>query len=227
MTTIHFLLYPKIQPMDLIGPWEVCATWQSIPGVDVQLEMVAETQDPVSCLNGITLNPTQTFSSAEKADYCFIPGGFGRMEQMQHQPCLNFIRQQAQDCRLLLSICTGAFLLAEAGLLDHHKTTTYWRALPEFRERYPDLEIEERRIVKSGDIWSAGGISSGIDLAFALIEHAAGIDQAGVVQLMFEYFPLDDHYAKADTLTHVPPYPTRPKNTADPLPAYIKSILGA
>ena len=165
MAVIHFLLYPNIQPMDLIGPWEVCATWQDLPGVNIECQMVAAHESPIRCLNGITLTPTHTFDTASPANYCFIPGGSGRITEMQNVRCLDYLRQQAQETDVLLSVCTGAFLLAEAGLLTDRKATTYWRALPEFRERYPYIAIEEERVVKSGNIWCSGGILSGIDLA--------------------------------------------------------------
>lgn len=227
MAVVHFFLYPDVQPMDLIGPWEVCATWQDLPEVNIECQMVAAHEGPIRCLNGITLAPTHTFDTASPADYCFIPGGFGRIAQMQNARCLDHIRQQAQETDLLLSVCTGAFLLAEAGVLNDHKATTYWRALPEFRERYPHIAIEEERIVKSGDIWCSGGVSSGIDLALALVAHVDGTARAGEVQLMFEYFPLSDNYATAATPNTVPPYPTKPTCPAGPLPQYIKKLLGA
>ena len=226
MAVIHFFLYQDIQPMDLIGPWEVCATWQDLPGVNIECQMVAAQDGQIRCANGITLTPTHTFDTASPADYCFVPGGFGRIAQMQDSRCLDYLRRQAQETDVLLSVCTGAFLLAEAGLLTGRKATTYWRALPEFRERYPHISVEEKRIVKSGDIWCAGGISSGIDLALALIEQVDGTTRAGEVQLMFEYFPLSDNYATAATANTIPPYPTQPEHPAGPLPQYIKKLLG-
>src|SRR5207253_249262 len=101
---------------------------------------------------------------------------------------LKFIQQQAKECKHILSVCTGAFILVNAGILQNENITTYWRALPELLDM-KNVHVKEERIVKSGKIFAAGGVSSGIDLAFEVIADVAGKDTAGKVQLLFEYFP--------------------------------------
>jgi transcriptional regulator GlxA family with amidase domain len=97
------------------------------------------------------------------------------------------------------------FLLHKAGLLRDISVTTYWRALPELRS-LGGVEVEEKRVVKSGRIWTSGGVSSGIDLAFELIAEIAGEAEAGKVQLLFEYFPKRTIYCDLETSKSLPPY---------------------
>ncbi|MCX7124700.1 MAG: DJ-1/PfpI family protein [Gammaproteobacteria bacterium] len=89
---------------------------------------------------------------------------------------------------MVLAVCTGASLLYQTGILKNHKVTTYWLASPELANN-TDIVINEERLVKSGKVWKSGGISSGIDLIFELINGIAGKNIAGQMQLLFEYFP--------------------------------------
>ena len=96
------------------------------------------------------------------------------------------------------------FLLHKAGLLRDTRVTTYWRALSELRS-LKDVDVEEKRVVKSGKIWTSGGVSSGIDLALELIAEIAGKEEAGRVQLLFEYFPKRTIYCNLETSKSLPP----------------------
>lgn len=213
-----------MQPMDLVGPWEVIATWKNLYPNDVEMHIVGENIGPVKCLNNITLESHFDFASAPQANYLFVPGGFGRIKQMHNPQLINFIQQQAKHCKYTIAACTGTFLLAAADLLKNKKVTTYWRALPEL-ETYEEINICEQRVVKDNNFWSSGGISSGIDLAFSLINDIAGEEIAGQVQLMFEYFPDTKLYAKNRQLKHIPRYPTLSEHTPIRLPTYIRKEL--
>ncbi len=113
------------------------------------------------------------------------------------------------------------FLLQKAGLIRNKSVTTYWRALSELRS-LQDVDVEEERVVKSGKIWTSGGVSSGIDLAFELIAEIAGKEEAGRVQLLFEYFPKGTIYCDLETSKSLPPY----YDTKAPVPSkYIADII--
>lgn len=118
--------------------------------------------------------------------------------------------------------------MGSLGLLEEYSkgphryaSSTYWRALPELKS-FPDVHVVEERIVKDGNIWFSGGISSGIDLALELIAEVGGKEAAGQVQLLFEYFPRNKVFATKDTVEQLPPYYMKGKPY---LPKYIQEYL--
>lgn len=220
--TILFIGYDDVQAIDLIGPWEVFILWRNLIDPKLQLYIVSETGEPFSMGNELTLPAHMSFAKAPKADIVVVPGGQGRIKQTNNKTLLNFIQTQYQSCEYIASVCTGAFLLQAAGILQGKKCTTYWRALPEFT-RLLGVTVSEERIVRDGKVWTAGGLSSGIDLALAIIAEIAGDEIAGRIQLAFEYFPLDKVYATEENTKQLPPY-----NNSDHeviVPRYIKKII--
>ncbi|HAT8179684.1 TPA: DJ-1/PfpI family protein [Legionella pneumophila] len=221
------LIYDKVQPMDVIGPWEVFATWKTILDAPIDMFLVAETSNEVCCANQIILKPHCTFNNSPQFDYLLVPGGVGRLEQVNNPNLISFLKKQAQNSEYLLSVCTGAFLLHAAGLLTNHQVTTYWRAIPELKS-FDDVQLVGKRIVKSDKIWTAGGISSGIDMAFEFISTIAGNDIAGKVQLLFEYFPDNKLYCQPAMVSELPSYYATKKEKAGlemNLPDYIKEYF--
>ncbi len=215
---IGMILYPDVQPMDVIGPWEVFATSQAVLATPLEMLLVAEQRGPVACANDITLNAHVDFKDCPPLDYLVIPGGRGRLTQAYNPVLKQFIQSQAIGCKKIMSVCTGAFILYHAGVLKEESITTYWRALPELKA-LPGVHVQEQRVVKSGKIWASGGISSGIDLALAVIADIAGKKAAAKVQLLFEYFPEQKIYTTLDTIRDLPPYYSQ--SGAERLPDYI------
>ncbi len=204
-SNLGMLLYPNVQPIDVIGPWEVFSTWKTVLNAPVDLHLISENGSFVQCDNGIVLKADLDFDHCPQLDYLIIPGGRGRATQINNEKILAFIRKQAAHCQYIISVCTGAFLLYQAGVLKDESITTYWRALPELLA-LKDIHVKEERVVQSGKIWASGGLSSGIDLALAIIAQVAGKETAGQVQLLFEYFPTDTLYASLDTAATLPSY---------------------
>lgn len=228
MTAAHenlgILIYPQAQPMDIIGPWEVWSFWKNILQAPINLYLIAAQGPYVECANNIVLKTHVTFETCPKLDYLLVPGGPGRLVEADNKQLIGFIKQQAAHCKLVLSDCTGVFLLQAAGLLNGKSATTYWRALPALQQ-HKEITVVEERIVKSGSIWTAGGVSSGIDLALALIEALAGTVVAGKVQLLFEYFPPHSTYYSSERVPDLPPYTDNGEIADAALPAYIKRYL--
>lgn len=220
---VGFLIYPQMQLMDLVGPLEVFEMWRDITP---QLEnyLIAENVNSIPCGVGVVLEPHFTTGNAPDLDLLIVPGGYGRLEQVNNLVLLEFIRRQADCCQKIAAVCTGAFLLRAAGILSGKEATTYWRAIPELALD-STLTVKEERIVCSGKIWTSGGVSSGIDLALALIADLAGNQVAGKVQLMFEYFPSQQVYDANPDLSKLAGYPreTNPENRQ--LPFYIQNYL--
>ena len=188
-----FLLFPDLEELDLVGPWEMVAMWSQYADGPKKCLMIAETKEPVPCSNGMIIQPHMSFNDTLPLDYLLIPGGFGTRQQVDNQQLISFVSDQAKNCKAILSVCTGSFILHACGLLKGKKATTHWLSLERLRE-LEDVEVVEERIVKDGNIWTSSGVSAGIDLALAFIKHEAGDSTAGSVQSFAEYYPLRKNY---------------------------------
>jgi transcriptional regulator GlxA family with amidase domain len=112
-------------------------------------------------------------------DTLVVPGGLGTREAVADARLVRWIGRAAARSRRVASVCTGAFLLAEAGLLDGRRATTHWSACTALRRRYPAITVEEDRIfVRAGEVWTSAGVTAGMDLALALVEDDAGREAA-------------------------------------------------
>ena len=183
-----FLVFPGLEELDLVGPWEMISLWsRSLQGPGACLT-VAQNRDPVSCAKGMSLNPHVGFSECPPLDYLLVPGGEGTRQQVDNEALIRFVTEQARGCQAVLSVCTGAFILHKAGLLSRRRATTHWSALPRLAQ-VGDVTVCQERVVHDGNIWTAAGVSAGIDLALAFIESVAGETVAGKVQFGTEYYP--------------------------------------
>ncbi|WP_203368789.1 DJ-1/PfpI family protein [Cysteiniphilum marinum] len=226
MKNLGILIYEDVQPMDVFGPWEVFSIWKSTLNCSIDMHLIAPDNKIVQCDGGVKLEAHYTLSDAPNLDYLIVPGGRGRQKASKNEAILQYIHQQGQSCEYILSVCTGMFLLYYAGLLDNKKVTTYWRAMPELRE-LDNINVVEERVVKSGKIWTAGGISSGIDLALALIAEISGRDTAGQVQLLFEYFPEQIAYCNTSLKETLPDYSNTTRTMNTKLPEYIVNFINS
>jgi transcriptional regulator GlxA family with amidase domain len=203
-----FLIFPDVEELDFVGPWEIVGTWGKFFGGPAHRLVVAESIRPIACANGLSVNPHVTFDTCPPLEYLLVPGGQGSRTQVDNPAVIEFIRRQAVGCRAVLSVCTGAFLLQRAGLLDHKKATTHWGELAKLRT-LPDLEVVEERFVRNGNVWVAAGVSAGIDATLEFIASAAGEDVAGQVQFFAEYYPSSRRYGRAHLDPQAPKYLSR------------------
>jgi transcriptional regulator GlxA family with amidase domain len=206
-----FLLFPGLEELDLVGPWEMIRMWsRTAPGrgPDRRL-LIAERLEPVRCAGGMSIVPEVTFGDCPQLDYLLVPGGEGTRSEVDNELLIGFIRKQAEQCRTILSVCTGAFILHRAGLLSGRSATTHWASLERLRA-LGDVTVVEQRFVQDGNIWTAAGVAAGIDLALALIEHIDGEQTAGTVQLAAEYYPSARLYGTFHRLPTAPEYAKKP-----------------
>ena len=186
--TFGFLLFHEVEELDFVGPWEVISVWRkNFEGPD---KMVTISQDGgiVTCAKGLQIISSHSFSDYPRLDYLVVPGGWGTRAEVHNEKLISFIKEATKNCKGVLSVCTGAFLLQAAGLLDGKRATTHWRSLDRLRA-FDKTTVVEERIVRDGNIWSCAGISSGIDLALAFLSEVAGEEVAGQVQFQMEYYP--------------------------------------
>lgn len=190
------LLFPGVEELDAIGPWEMAALWALQPSGPRECLLIGQSEAPITCAKGLVLLPQASFATAPPLDVLLVPGGLGTRTQVNNPALIGFLRQQAASCRAVLSVCTGAFLLQAAGLLSGKRATTHWASLERLRA-LGDVEVVEERFTRDGEIWTAAGISSGIDLTLQSIAETAGEEAAATVQLEAEYFPAAKIYGTA------------------------------
>src|SRR6185369_12365811 len=164
---VTFYLFPNFQLLDLTGPLAAFQMASLAAGTQgYRFEYLSLSGGPVKSSVGITV-ATET-ASVTPSDSFVVVGGFGVGEELKRDTALPLVRWAAEGALRVGSVCTGAFLLAAAGLLDGRKATTHWSASSEFRQKFPLVKLEADRIyVEDGKFWTSAGVTAGIDLALA------------------------------------------------------------
>lgn len=199
-----FLMFPEFEELDLIGPWEMATMWGSYAG-GPRCVTVAAQAGPMRCAKGLAVAADHGFADCPELDYLLVPGGFSAFTAMQDPATLDFVCRQASTARAVLSVCTGSFILAAAGLLDGRAATTHWKALPRLAE-VPGVTVRQERYVRDGNVWTSAGVSAGIDLLLAFIAAEDGADTAGIVQFNAEYYPDGTLHGRAHRAAEAPAY---------------------
>jgi len=199
-----FLIFPGAEELDFAGPWEIIGMWNRYLNGPECLT-IGQTGEIVLCAGGLKVLPDFRFEDCPQLDYLLVPGGRGTEREVGNPKLISFIKQQAAVCRLVLSVCTGVFLLQAAGFLQGKRATTHWRQLERLRQ-CSEVTVVEARLVHDGTIWTAAGVTAGIDLALALIADQTDEETAGRVQLGAEYYPSQARYGKAHLEPQVPTY---------------------
>jgi len=179
---IGLLVFPKVQQLDLTAPYEVFA---SAPGTQVHL--VWKDLEPITSATGLTLAPTVTFADCPALDVICVPGGGGINALLTDAEVLDFVRRQAAGARLVTSVCTGSLVLGAAGLLKGRRATTHWNA-HDMLSRFGAIPVDGR-VVRDGNLITAGGVTSGIDFGLTVLAELFGEVEAQTVQLAMEYAP--------------------------------------
>ena len=200
-----FLLFNDLEELDLVGPWEIISMWSKHFDGPTNCLMISENENPVKCYNGMIIIPHKSFANVPKLDYLLVPGGLGTRKEVENRSLVNFVAKQAETCRVILSVCTGSFILHSAGLLKSKKATTHFSMLDNLR-KLEDVKVAEKRFIKDGKVWTSAGVSAGIDMALELIAQEAGEETAGRVQLYAEYYPAGTRYGAAHKEPQAPEY---------------------
>ena len=181
--SIAIVTYPGVEAIDLIGPMEVFTfanvglRWEGLTTEPVyQIEVTAKDDNPVTTLSGLQIIPTTSYRKVvDRLDTLIVPGGVDPDVAAKDAELVEWICTHSKKVRRLASVCNGVFVLAKCGLLEGHRVTTHWDWTSKFRHQYPSVQLEPDRIfVRDGSIWSSGGITSGIDLALAMVEEDWG-----------------------------------------------------
>jgi YHS domain-containing protein/putative intracellular protease/amidase len=182
---VAFLVSEGAVIIDFCGPWAVLNN-VSIPGRKdnpFRLYTVAETTNPIRASGGMKIVPDYTLETAPAPKVIVIPAQNGKSEAI-----LQWIRKSTKSTDVTMSVCTGAFLLAHTGLLSGKAATTFHSAFSDFEKQFPDIQLRRgARFVEDGNLASSGGLSSGIDLAFRVVERYYGSEVAKKTAYDMEY----------------------------------------
>ncbi len=182
-----FPIFPGAEELDLVGPWEALALARDYGEREIELFTVALTREPVRLRGGLRVVPDHAFGSEPKADAIVVPGGPGTRDEPAWRPVVAWVSAR-RDTPLVTSVCTGAFVLARAGVLDGRTATTHYARLDELREQHPEVHVVDGlRVVDEGDVITAGGVTAGIDLGLHLVERYYGGELAATVAEVMEY----------------------------------------
>lgn len=189
--SVAILIFPGVELLDFAGPFEVFSAARrntDAPERLFDVFTVAESDAPIRCNNPVTVVPDYTLESCPQADILVIPGGQGTRTAVNRPALIAWIRDRAAAAEITTSVCTGSFLLGQAGLLDGKAATTHWGSVERMRERFANVSVRARtRWVDEGAVISSAGVSAGIDMALHVIERLHGADAAAATAHWIEY----------------------------------------
>lgn len=185
---LAIVIFDDVEVLDFCGSFEVFSVTGKRDGSNpFQVYTVAE-KTPIYARNKLSINPHYTLENCPQPDLLVVPGGFGTRREMLNERLLEWINQLYPQTEHILSVCTGALILAKAGLVENIAATTHHQAFDELRAVAPNAEIREGdRVVDSGKIIFSGGISAGIDASFYLVAKLLGRETALETATYMEY----------------------------------------
>ena len=181
--TVGFVLFPDLTQLDLTGPLQVLARLPNARTI-----VAAKSQNPVPSDCGLSLLPTHSFANSPPFDLICVPGGVrGVIGAIGDHETIDFVRRQAAGAKYVTAVCTGAFVLGVAGLLEGRRATTHWA----YTELLPLIgaQYQKGRIVRDGNRITAGGVTAGVDFGLTVVAEIAGESTARAIQLGIEYDP--------------------------------------
>ena len=197
MKSIAIVLFNEVEVLDFAGPFEVFSvTGRRKTGEPFNVFTVAE-QDPVIARNNLIVKPTYTFENCPPCDLFLVPGGggthpdgtpFGSRREMNNPAILEWITRRAEKAETILSVCSGALLLAKAGLLENLEATTHFMAVDLLRSIAPNTKVSpEKRWVDNGKVILSAGVSAGIDMSLYVVSKMQGPDIARETATYMQY----------------------------------------
>ena len=193
---VGILIFDDVEVLDFAGPFEVFSRTRLTPGVEsrrseqsapFRVFTIARTREPITATGGLGVIPHHSFADNPRIDLLLVPGGFGTRTLLHDEEMLGWIRRTAAAARQVSSVCTGALLLAQAGLLKGHRATTHWASLDLLASLDAEITVERtERVVDDGVITSAG-VASGIDMSFHIVETIFGREVADETARYIEY----------------------------------------
>jgi transcriptional regulator GlxA family with amidase domain len=187
---VAIAVFEGAEELDFVGPWEVLAAWRFLYPDDIEVVLVGQDSAPVSCAKGMRVVADTSWDELGDVDVLVYPGGRGTRAQLGDETIRARLRDLKQQGTLMTSVCTGALVYADAGLLDGRPATTYWSAFDELLPLGRDIEARpDERFVDDGALITAAGVSAGIDMALHLVGRLGSPEKAREVRRYIQYDP--------------------------------------
>jgi transcriptional regulator GlxA family with amidase domain len=171
---VGVVLFNQVEVLDFAGPYEVFTGAAGPGGKALFRTHTLAARREITCRGGLKVLPDYLFGKAPGLDILLVPGGPGARAKRGNKPVMAFLAERADTPCQIASVCTGAFLLARAGLLDGRKATTHWARRQDLARDFPRVEVVRERVVDQGKVVTAAGVAAGIDLALFLVEKYYG-----------------------------------------------------
>ncbi|GAB6460545.1 DJ-1/PfpI family protein [Bacillus cereus] len=187
--SIGIFLFDDVEVLDFAGPFEVFSVTEVDEEKPFTVYTVSQNGEMITARNGLKVQPDYSIEDLPPVDILIIPGGKGAREnEVKNDIIINWVRQQMKEVKLMTSVCTGALLLAKAGLLDGLKATTHWASIQTFKKDFPNVEVMENvKFVDEGHIITSAGISAGINMSFHIVKNLLGVEVAEDTAKSMEY----------------------------------------
>ena len=212
---VGILVFPEVEVLDFCGPFEVFSVTRleeprrrEEPS-PFEAVVVAETLDPVVATGGLRVLPDHDLESCPPLDLLVVPGGWGTRRLVQNDKVVGWIRDRERQLELTTSVCTGSFLLGQAGLLDGRRATTHWLSLDRMEQTFPAVHVvRDQHVVEEGSIVTSAGIAAGIDLALRVVARLHGEHVARATARYMEY-PFPENNRPTGLIAAAPMYVSR------------------
>ena len=187
--SVGIFLFNEVEVLDFAGPFEVFSVTEVNEEKPFTVYTVSQNGEMITARNGLKVQPDYSIENLPPVDILIIPGGLGAREyEIKNEIVIKWIRQQMKEVKLMTSVCTGALLLAKAGLLEGLKATTHWASIEKFKNEFQNVEvIENVKFVDEGHIITSAGISAGINMAFHIVKNLLGVHVAEDTAKRMEY----------------------------------------
>jgi len=188
-TSVGIYVFPDVEELDFVGPWEVLRCWEHAwAGDGTEVFLFADEEGVVQCAKGLRVLPDHRTAELPRLDVLVYPGGPGTRGQLGDPARRAWLRAMAETGTLMTSVCTGALVLADAGLLDGLGATTHWAALDRLAELGHDVSVRTgARFVDAGPVVTAAGVTAGIDMALHLVSRLHSPERASEVARYIEH----------------------------------------
>jgi len=180
---VGILIFNEVEVLDFAGPYEVFSRTRLEKGAEsrksndsapFKVFTVSVNDKTIKATGGLKVISDYTFLNSPKIDILIIPGGYGTRPLLNNEDVLNWIKSISNDSEITSSVCTGALLLAKAGLLDGKRATTHWGAIGALKSINKNIQVIDNRRIVNDEIITSAGVSSGIDMAFMIVENLYG-----------------------------------------------------